>query len=60
VVENVSLVRNYRSQFSHIINKSSYEGLVQAIKKKLKELDASSSSITTTPSLTAGLLSGNC
>lgn len=45
VIENVSMVRNYRSQFSRIINKSSYEGLVQAIERKLKELDASSSSL---------------
>ena len=44
VIENVSMVRNYRTQFSRIINKSSYEGLVQAIERKLKELNASPSS----------------
>jgi len=44
VIENISMVRNYRSQFSRIINKSSYEGLVQAIERKLKELDASPAS----------------
>jgi phospholipid transport system substrate-binding protein len=44
VIENVSMVRNYRSQFSRIINKSSYEGLVQAIERKLQELNASPSS----------------
>jgi phospholipid transport system substrate-binding protein len=44
VIENVSMVRNYRTQFSRIINKSSYEGLVQAIERKLKELNVSPSS----------------
>jgi phospholipid transport system substrate-binding protein len=35
VIENVSLVRNYRNQFDHILSQSSYNGLVQSIKKKL-------------------------
>ena len=43
VIENVSMVRNYRTQFNRIINKSSYEGLVQSIQSKLKQLSASSS-----------------
>jgi phospholipid transport system substrate-binding protein len=34
VIENVSLVNNYRSQFSRLINKSSYDGLIQALKEK--------------------------
>lgn len=36
VAENVSLVRNYRNQFDRILKDSSYEGLVQALKKKIK------------------------
>jgi phospholipid transport system substrate-binding protein len=44
VIENVSMVRNYRSQFGRVISKSSYEGLVQAIERKLKTLNASPSS----------------
>jgi len=44
VAENVSLVRNYRNQFSRILSKSSYGDLVQTIQAKLKELSASSSS----------------
>ena len=37
VAENVSLVQNYRNQFSRIIAKSSVEGLVDALKQKLVE-----------------------
>lgn len=40
VAENVSMVRNYRTQFSRVLNESSYAGLVEAIRKKLGELDA--------------------
>ncbi|HJY84080.1 MAG TPA: ABC transporter substrate-binding protein [Candidatus Binatia bacterium] len=43
VAENVSLVRNYRNQFTRILSKSSYEDLVQTIQSKLKELSASPS-----------------
>ncbi len=43
MIENVSMVRNYRTQFNRIINKSSYENLVQRIRTKLKQLAASSS-----------------
>ena len=43
VIENVSMVRNYRTQFNRIINKSSYESLVQSIQSKLKQLAASPS-----------------
>lgn len=39
VVENVSMVSNYRNQFNRIINQSSYEGLVEAIKRKLAQLE---------------------
>src|SRR5574341_1284969 len=34
VIENVSIVNNYRSQFARVINKSSYEGLIRAMKEK--------------------------
>ena len=37
VAENVSMVRNYRTQFDRILKESSYEGLVQALKKKIKD-----------------------
>ena len=47
VAENVSMVRNYRNQFSRIILKSSYQDLVQALQTKVKELD-------TTPQSTTG------
>jgi phospholipid transport system substrate-binding protein len=34
VIENISLVNNYRSQFSRVIGKSSYEELVRTMKEK--------------------------
>lgn len=34
VIENVSIVNNYRSQFARVINKSSFEGLIRALKEK--------------------------
>jgi len=37
VAENVSMVRNYRNQFSRILKESSYEGLVHTLKKKIKD-----------------------
>lgn len=40
VAENVSLVQNYRNQFSRIIAKSSVEGLFDTLKRKLEELSA--------------------
>ena len=43
VAENVGMVRNYRNQFNRIIDKSSYEGLVQALGKKIQELEISPS-----------------
>jgi phospholipid transport system substrate-binding protein len=39
VVEGVSLVKNYRSQFSKILSKESPEALLQRIKDKIKALD---------------------
>jgi len=43
VIENVSLVRNYRTQFDRILSRSSYQDLVQDIKKKIQQLAASPS-----------------
>jgi phospholipid transport system substrate-binding protein len=43
VIENVSMVRNYRNQFHRILSKSSYKELVQSIKRKLTELNTSPS-----------------
>ncbi len=37
VIEGVSLVRNYRSQFTQIIQKDGYEALVRKIQEKLKK-----------------------
>jgi phospholipid transport system substrate-binding protein len=34
VIENISLVNNYRSQFNRVIAKSSYEDLVRTMKEK--------------------------
>ncbi|MEW6301330.1 MAG: ABC transporter substrate-binding protein [Thermodesulfobacteriota bacterium] len=40
VIEHVSLVSNYRTQFHRILTRSSYEELMRAIKNKLQELSA--------------------
>ena len=40
VAENVSLVQNYRNQFSRIIAQSSAAGLLDALKRKIAELEA--------------------
>lgn len=37
VIEGVSLVNNYRTQFSDILAKSSFEGLVKKLKEKVTE-----------------------
>ena len=34
IIENISLVNNYRSQFNRVLAKSSFEELVQAMKQK--------------------------
>ena len=39
VIEGVSMVRNYRSQFSKIIRRDSYEGLVRKLTDKVKDLE---------------------
>ncbi|MDH5428161.1 MAG: ABC transporter substrate-binding protein, partial [Nitrospirota bacterium] len=40
VVNGVSLVKNYRSQFARIIHRSSYEDLVIALREKSSEITA--------------------
>ncbi len=40
VIANVSLVRNYRTQFDRIVSTSSYAELVRNIEHKLQELNA--------------------
>jgi phospholipid transport system substrate-binding protein len=39
VIEGVSMVRNYKSQFTIIIRKDSYEALVEKLTKKINELE---------------------
>jgi phospholipid transport system substrate-binding protein len=39
-VDDVSMALNYRSQFSDVLNNSSYADLIQRIKSKLQELQA--------------------
>lgn len=38
IIEGVSLLKNYRAQFSKIIRKSSFPGLVKTMKKKVERL----------------------
>jgi phospholipid transport system substrate-binding protein len=42
VIEGVSLIRNYKSQFSKIISTESYAALVSKLRKKVDELEAKS------------------
>jgi len=44
LVEHISLVNNYRSQFNRVIANSSYENLINKINRKLKELEGSNNS----------------
>lgn len=39
IIENVSLVRNYRNQFHRILGKKSYADLVETIRAKIQQLD---------------------
>ena len=39
VIEEVSLIRNYRSQFSKIIKTESYGALVSKLRKKIDDLE---------------------
>lgn len=40
VAENISLVQNYRTQFNRILQDSSYDKLVQTLRKKVQEVQA--------------------
>lgn len=40
IIEGVSMIRNYRSQFSKIIQKESYSGLVKKLSDKINELES--------------------
>ena len=40
VIEEVSLIRNYRSQFSKIIKTESYGALIAKLTKKIKDLES--------------------
>ena len=42
VIEGVSMIRNYRSQFTKIIRRDSYEVLVQKLKEKINSIKQSS------------------
>ena len=42
VIEGVSMIRNYKSQFTKIIRKNSYEALVEKLTKKMEELEKKS------------------
>jgi phospholipid transport system substrate-binding protein len=44
VIEGVSLVSNYRSQFSRVIKESSYSGLVKRLRAKINELQKTTNS----------------
>src|SRR5262249_27020138 len=41
VIDRVSLVRNYRAQFSRILGSSSFADLVQTMESKLREIEVS-------------------
>ncbi|NPA25832.1 MAG: ABC transporter substrate-binding protein [Deltaproteobacteria bacterium] len=40
IIENVSLVRNYRSQFAPLMQKKGYDGLIEQMKKRIKEIES--------------------
>ena len=42
VIEGVSMIRNYKSQFTKIIRRDSYEVLVEKLTKKISELEKES------------------
>lgn len=43
VLENVSMVRNYRTQFGRILAKHSVEALIERLRRKIQELEANPS-----------------
>jgi phospholipid transport system substrate-binding protein len=40
LIDNISLVGNYRNQFNRVMNQSGFDGLVKAIKAKETQIDA--------------------
>jgi phospholipid transport system substrate-binding protein len=42
VIEGVSMIRNYKSQFKKIIRRDSYEALIEKLTKKIDELEKGS------------------
>ena len=42
VIEGVSMIRNYKAQFTKIIRKDSYEALVEKLTKKINEIQKAS------------------
>lgn len=42
ITDDVSIVRNYRSQFNRIIRRKSYDHLVKKMRSKIKELGSNS------------------
>ncbi|MEA3548935.1 MAG: ABC transporter substrate-binding protein [Thermodesulfobacteriota bacterium] len=42
IIEGVSLVRNYRSQFSKIVSREKYAGLIKRVEEKVNKIDESS------------------
>jgi phospholipid transport system substrate-binding protein len=53
LIEGVSLVGNYRTQFNTVIQRSSYEGLVKALRAKAEEGAASSAGKASSPAAPA-------
>lgn len=47
IIEGVSMIRNYRSQFSKIIHKETYGGLVKKLAAKIEELESSTGDVKT-------------
>ena len=42
IIEGVSLVRNYRSQFTKIVSREKYAGLIKRVEEKVNKIDESS------------------
>ena len=42
IIEGVSLVRNYRSQFTKIVSREKYVGLIKRVEEKVNKIDESS------------------
>jgi len=40
LIEGVSMIRNYRSQFTKIIRKESFDALVQRLSAKIEEIES--------------------